>query len=214
MKKINVMDRVYAANEEWAEANRNLLKENGSVMLNLIGSPGAGKTALIEQTIPRVSDFRSPAVIEGDLATSRDADRVRKTGAPAYQINTGSGCHLNARLVNTALLDLYKKGGHDLIFVENVGNLVCPAEFDIGEHAKIAVLSVAEGDDKIEKYPLLFARASALVVTKIDLLAHTDFRTEKVKRDYERLNKRGRTFIVDNLRGDGFDGWIEFLKRL
>ena len=209
--KIKVMERVLAANDAWAAENRDLLRKSGAAMLNLIGSPGSGKTALLERTIALLGPELRIGVIEGDLATLKDARRIERTGAPVYQINTGSTCHLNANLVNVALRELFAEGDLDIVFVENVGNLVCPSEFDIGEDAKVAVLSVTEGDDKVEKYPVLFRKAGALVVTKTDLLEHTDFRMGEATGAFRKLNPSAPVFTLDSLSGDGFGPWTDFL---
>lgn len=212
--KIQLMDRVLGANDAWAEENRKLLAARGAVMLNLIGSPGAGKTALLEKTIERLAGRVAVAVIEGDVATSRDAERIEKTGAPVVQINTGDGCHLAANAVHEAVKALPAEAASRIIFVENVGNLICPAEFDLGEWGKVAVLSVAEGDDKVEKYPLLFSVARAVVITKISLLPHTNFRLGDAEAQLRRLNPRAPIFTLDNLTGNGFEPWLAFVFRL
>ena len=211
--KITLMDRVLDANEAWAEENRIALAGRGVVMFNLIGSPGAGKTTLLEKTIRLLSGGAGVAVIEGDVATSRDAERIGKAGAPVVQINTGDGCHLGANAVHAALKELCAARAPKIVFVENVGNLICPAEFDLGEWGKIAVLSVTEGDDKVEKYPLLFSLARALVVTKIGLLPHTNFRMGEAEKEFRRVNRDAPIFALDSLSGDGFGLWIEFVRR-
>lgn len=209
--EIRVMDRVLAANDAWASENRKFLKENGIKMVNLIGSPGAGKTTLLERTIDHLKEHIKIGVIEGDIATTKDAKRIQKKGIPVYQINTGTACHLDANLVNVAIKDIHKDNKLKLIMVENIGNLVCPAEFDIGEDAKIAVLSVTEGDDKVEKYPLLFSEAEVLIVSKAGLLQHTNFNLDYVIEAYKRLNPKAVSFVVDSLTGEGFDAWIGFI---
>ena len=211
--EIKVMDKVLAANDAWAAENRKLLGGKSITMLNFIGSPGAGKTTLLERTIDMLAGSCALGVIEGDIATTRDAERIQKKGVPVYQINTGTACHLDAHLVNAALQDLCAGSALDLILVENIGNLVCPAEFDIGEHAKIAVLSVTEGDDKVEKYPLLFSEARALVITKTGLLPHTNFNMEHVIDVYRKLNQPAFSFAVDSLSGEGFEGWTAFVRK-
>ncbi len=145
--EIKVMNKVLAANDAWAQENRAVLKNAGVLMVNLIGSPGAGKTALLEATIEKLKMKFKLGVVEGDIATTKDAERIQKKGVPVCQINTGTACHLDANLVNSAIKEVSGEVKLDIIFVENIGNLVCPAEFDIGERAKIAVLSVTEGDD-------------------------------------------------------------------
>jgi hydrogenase nickel incorporation protein HypB len=209
--KIKLMDRVLEANDAWAEENRKFLAARGAVMFNLIGSPGAGKTTLLEKTIGLLAEKAGIAVIEGDVATSRDAERIGRAGAPVVQINTGDGCHLGANAVNAALNELCAAGAPKVVFVENVGNLICPAEFDLGEWAKIAVLSVAEGDDKVEKYPLLFSLVRALVITKTGLLPHTNFRMAEAEAQFRRINRDAPIFALDSLSGDGVGPWMEFV---
>jgi len=212
VKTIRVKDNILAANDAWAKKNRRFLAEKGITMLNIIGSPGAGKTALLEKTFEMVKKTIKVGVIEGDLETDKDARRIHKKGVAVVQINTGNACHLDAHVVNRALARLCKKREFNLIFVENIGNLVCPAEFDIGEAAKIAVLSTPEGDDKVEKYPLIFSRCVAVVISKSDLLNVTDFRVERALKNYKRINKQGVAFVLDSLSGKGTGQWIHFLK--
>jgi hydrogenase nickel incorporation protein HypB len=210
--EIKVMNKVLEANDAWAQENRSLLKKGNVLMVNLIGSPGAGKTALLEATLDRLKDKFRSGVIEGDIATTRDAERIQKKGVPVCQINTGTACHLDANLVNSAIQQISADSKFDIIFVENIGNLVCPAEFDIGERAKIAVLSVTEGDDKIEKYPLLFSEAKALVITKMSLHPHTNFNLERAEKEFRKLNPSAPIFRVDSLKGEGLAPWIELLS--
>jgi len=209
--EIKVMNKVLAANDAWAQENRALLKKSGVLMVNLIGSPGAGKTALLEMTLEHLKGKLVAGVIEGDIATTRDAERIQKKGVPVCQINTGTACHLDANLVNGAINQISGEVKFDIIFVENIGNLVCPAEFDIGEHAKIAVLSVTEGDDKIEKYPLLFSQARALVITKMALHGFTNFDLARSQVEFRKLNPSAPIFKVDSLKGEGVEPWIQFL---
>lgn len=211
--KIKTMDRVLGANDAWAVENRAFLARQGAHMLNIIGSPGAGKTTLLERTIDMLKKKYRIGVIEGDIATRKDAQRIQKKGVPVYQINTGNACHLDANLVNSALKELCKKRKFDCIFVENIGNLVCPAEFDIGEHGKVAVLSVAEGDDKVEKYPLLFSEAKMVVISKTGLLAHTNFNIARTRAAIKRLNKKALVSEVDSLSGSGFGAWTDYIER-
>lgn len=172
--QIPVVRNVLEANEKMAAHVRRLLSDKGILTLNLISSPGAGKTTLLERTLRDLAGEFRMAVVEGDLQTDNDARRVAATGAQAVQINTDGGCHLDSNMVLTALESL-NLDGVDILFIENVGNLVCPVEFDCGEDAKVALLSVTEGDDKPEKYPLLFNLAKAMVLNKIDLLPYVDF---------------------------------------
>jgi hydrogenase nickel incorporation protein HypB len=212
--EIKVMNKILAANDAWAQENRALLKKNNVLMVNLIGSPGAGKTSLLEATLGLLKDKYRVGVIEGDIATTKDAERIQKKGVSVCQINTGTACHLDANLVNSAIRDIHGDTKLDIIFVENIGNLVCPAEFDIGERAKIAVLSVTEGDDKVEKYPLLFSEAKALVITKMTLHPHTNFNLDYAEKAFRKLNLLAPIFRVDSLKGEGITPWVEFLSSL
>ena len=186
--QIPVVRNVLEANEKIAASVREKLRERKILALNLISSPGAGKTTLLERTLHDLAGEFRMAVIEGDLQTDNDARRVAATGAQAVQINTDGGCHLDSNMIMTAMesLDL---DGVDILFIENVGNLVCPVEFDCGEDAKVALLSVTEGDDKPEKYPLLFNLAKAMVLNKVDLLPYVDFDRERARDFATRLNK-------------------------
>jgi len=209
-RKISVRKSVFAADERYALKIRELLGDRGILMLNIIGSPGAGKTTLLENTIKKLP-FKV-AVIEGDVATSRDAERIAKAGAPAIQINTQGGCHLEAHLVWKALQDMPLKD-LDIIFVENVGNLVCPAEFDLGEDHKVAVCSVPEGPDKPLKYPHLFYRAGAVLLTKVDFLEHFNFDRELFWGDVKRLNPHALQVEVASPQGRGIGEWIEIIDK-
>ncbi|MDR2668818.1 MAG: hydrogenase nickel incorporation protein HypB [Desulfovibrio sp.] len=200
-------------NDAEAAQLRALFAQRGVAVLNIIGSPGAGKTALLERTFRDLGGTFSMAVIEGDPQTDNDARRIVAAGGKAVQINTGGGCHLDAALVRNALNDLDLEA-LDLLFIENVGNLVCPVEFDCGEDCKVALLSVPEGDDKPEKYPLLFNLAAVMVLNKIDLLPHTDFNIERATRSAGRLNGKLATLPLSCRTGEGLDGWYDFLRRL
>lgn len=211
--QIPVVRNVLEANEKLAEQVRARLDPGRILALNLISSPGAGKTTLLERTLADLSGEFRMAVIEGDLQTDNDARRVAATGAQAVQINTEGGCHLNSSMILQALdnLDL---DGLDILFIENVGNLVCPVEFDCGEDAKIALLSVAEGDDKPEKYPLLFNLARAMLLNKIDLLPHVDFDVRRARDFATRLNHDLAVFEVSCRNGQGLDGWYDWLRAM
>lgn len=208
-RRISIRQSVMAADEKIAGVLRQELSERKILMLNLIGSPGAGKTALLEATLKQAR-FRS-AVIEGDIATSRDADRIALTGTRAVQINTRGGCHLESHLVRKAMKELDLEG-LDVIFIENVGNLVCPAEFDLGEDMKVAVSSVPEGPDKPLKYPHLFSLAGAVLLTKADLVRHIGFDREVFWGDVEQLNPRARKLELSSLEGSGIPEWIELIE--
>jgi hydrogenase nickel incorporation protein HypB len=178
--------------------------------VNLVSSPGSGKTTLLEQTVTAMADRIPLAVIEGDLQTSRDAERIRATGVPAVQVNTGSGCHLDAHMVQHALEEL-QPPKNSIVFIENVGNLVCPALFDLGEHLKAVIVSVTEGDDKPVKYPTMFHQARVCIINKIDLLPHVTFDVEACKDFARKINPELTFFEMSALRGDGMDDWIEWL---
>ena len=211
--QIPVVRNVLEANEKMAVHVRRLLSEKGILALNLISSPGAGKTTLLERTLSDLAGEFRMAVVEGDLQTDNDARRVAATGAQAVQINTDGGCHLDSNMILTSLesLDLT---GVDILFIENVGNLVCPVEFDCGEDAKVALLSVAEGDDKPEKYPLLFNLAKALVLNKTDLLPYVDFDLVRARNFATKLNKSLDIFEVSCRKGDGLEGWYNWLRSM
>ena len=209
--QIPVVRNVLEANEKMAAQVRGRLR--GILTLNLISSPGAGKTSLLERTLRDLAGEFRMAVIEGDLQTDNDARRVAATGAQAVQINTDGGCHLDSNMISKALdaLDLSQV---DILFIENVGNLVCPVEFDCGEDAKVALLSVTEGDDKPEKYPLLFNLARAMILNKVDLLPHVDFDMARARAFATRLNKELAVFEVSCRNGEGLEGWYDWLRRM
>ena len=211
--QIPVVRNVLEANEKMADNVRRLLTEKGILSLNLISSPGAGKTTLLERTLSDLAGEFRMAVVEGDLQTDNDARRVAATGAQAVQINTDGGCPLDSNMILTSLesLDLT---GVDILFIENVGNLVCPVEFDCGEDAKVALLSVAEGDDKPEKYPLLFNLAKAMVLNKVDLLPYVDFDLARARNFATKLNKNLDIFEVSCRKGDGLEGWYNWLRSM
>lgn len=211
--QIPVVRNILEANEKMAAIARKKLSDAGILSLNLISSPGAGKTSLLERTLRDLSGEFKMAVIEGDLQTDNDARRVAATGAQAVQINTEGGCHLDSNLVLAALENI-NLAGLDILFIENVGNLVCPVEFDCGEDAKVAILSVAEGDDKPEKYPLLFHLAKALILNKIDLLPHVDFDVARARGFATKLNSGLEIFEVSCRTGSGLDAWYDWLRRM
>ncbi|HUK64646.1 MAG TPA: hydrogenase nickel incorporation protein HypB [Dongiaceae bacterium] len=210
MTELTVRERVLAANEEAAATLRERFLLNRTLAVNLISSPGSGKTTLLEATIARLARELRLAAIDGDIATERDADRLRRMGIPAHQILTGGACHLDARQVRAAV----EPGTFDeteILFIENVGNLICPTAYDLGEDFKVVLLSVAEGDDKPFKYPAIFARATVCVITKIDLLPHVDFDRTAVLEQVATLNPGGRVLQVSARRGDGIDEWCRLL---
>lgn len=201
---------VLARNDRRAARNRGWLAGRGVVALNLLSSPGAGKTTLLERTL-RAFDADAMCVIEGDQATENDAVRIRAAGGRAIQINTGTGCHLEAESVGRAIEQLAPATG-SLLFIENVGNLVCPALFDLGEQAKVVIVSVTEGDDKPLKYPYAFHAADVCVLGKIDLLPHVPFDVARFWDGVRQVNPKLRHFEVSALRGDGLDDWYAWLR--
>ncbi len=209
--EIPVIRNILEANEHTAAQLRALFAQSNLLVLNLISSPGAGKTTLLERTLTDLKSEFSMAVVEGDLQTSNDAKRVAATGAKAVQINTEGGCHLNSAMVLDAVshLDLHQT---DILFIENVGNLVCPVEFDCGEDHKIALLSVPEGDDKPEKYPLLFTLSTAMVLNKTDLLPHVDFDVKRAHRFAANLNSTLAFFPLSCRTGEGLENWYHWLR--
>jgi len=210
MARIDVVSNVLQRNEDAAERNRQLLSAAGVLAVNLISAPGSGKTSLLEQTLRRMQD-RQCAVLVGDLQTSRDAERLAGAGVHAVQINTGEGCHLSADQVSAGLERLELQG-LSIIFIENVGNMVCPVSFDLGEHRRVALLSVPEGDDKVAKYPTLFQAADVIVLNKVDLLGILDFDPGRVRADIAKLNTRAPLLCVSAKSGEGMAAWIDWLR--
>jgi len=215
MQKIDVGKKILSANEEYALKNSQILTEQKKLCLNMISSPGSGKTTILTRTISELKDKIKIGVIEGDIQTDLDAEKIRATKAPVVQINTNGACHLSAAQINSAL-DNLPLSGLDLIFIENVGNLVCPSAFELGETGKIAVLSVAEGDDKPAKYPAIFAKSKVLLINKIDLLTpggQVDFDIERVKADARKLNKGIEIFPISAKTGEGMTNWYDWLVK-
>lgn len=209
--EINVGRSILEANDQNAAKLKQRFDEAGFLVLNIISSPGSGKTSLLERTLTYLKGRFNMAVIEGDVVTDNDARRVAATGAQAVQVNTDGGCHLDAAMVEKALphLDL---DGLDILFVENVGNLVCPAEFAVGEDFKVALLSTTEGDDKPEKYPVLFELANVMIINKTDLLPYVDFDMDRAWTFACKLNKNLAMFPVSCRTGDGLEKWYEWLE--
>lgn len=213
LKKVEVGKKILSANEEFALKNTQLLTEQKKLCLNMISSPGSGKTTILTGTITDLKDKLKIGVIEGDIQTDIDAQRIKATKAPVVQINTAGACHLSASQIASALEDL-PIADLDLIFIENVGNLVCPSAFELGETAKIVVLSVAEGDDKPAKYPGIFAKSKVMLINKIDLLESTaqlDFDIERAKTDARKLNKDIEIFPISAKTGAGMADWCDWL---
>jgi len=203
---------VLAKSTEVAFENRETLRDLGLYTVNLMSAPGAGKTTLLEQTIAALRDELRIGVIEGDMHTRLDADRIERYGVPVVQVNTGGSCHLDAHQVHEALHHL-PLTELDLLFIENVGNLVCPAEFDLGEHDRVMLLSVTEGHDKPRKYPVMFHTAQALLLTKLDLLPHVDFDAEAAEREAQGLNIDLTVLRLSCRSGEGMAGWYDWLRR-
>jgi hydrogenase nickel incorporation protein HypB len=214
-KTVEVHESLLAENNRQAAENREHIENMGAFAINLISSPGSGKTTLLEKTIERLGRELRIGVIEGDIETERDAERIRAKGVPAVQITTGGACHLDARLVHQGLHELEHQNHHrgfDLIFIENVGNLVCPATFDLGEHERIVLVSVPEGSDKPAKYPKAFTSSQLFLITKTDLLPHFDFSLDEARREARRLNPELTVFELSATTGAGLDAWLNHLR--
>jgi hydrogenase nickel incorporation protein HypB len=211
--KVKVATRILEANDRIAVENRKVFDDSGVYVINLMSAPGAGKTSLIERTIKELNTKLTIGVIEGDIAGTDDAQRIENLGISVVQINTGSACHLDANMINEAIVDLPLKD-IDLLIVENVGNLVCPAEFKVGENMKAMILSMTEGDDKPLKYPLMFQESSALILNKIDLLPYTNANIEKIKTNSLSLNPSLKVFEVSCKTGAGITEWAEWLQSM
>ncbi len=210
MSKVKVVAKILEANERIALENRSVFEKAGVFVINLMSAPGAGKTSLLEKTLSDPSGLRI-GVIEGDIAGTDDADRIERLGAPVVQINTGGACHLDANMINEVLTDL-PLNELDVLFIENVGNLVCPAEFRVGEDIKVMILSITEGHDKPLKYPLMFQESAALILNKTDLAPYTDADISKIRRDALSLNPGLQIFEVSCRTGDGIAEWLSWLR--
>jgi len=208
--KINVMSDILKANDLLAQGIRKELEGRGVVSWNIMGSPGSGKTSILEHLIPLLPPQAKPAVIEGDLATSKDAERIAKTGVQSTQINTDGACHLDAAMLRSAL-NRINFDGISVLFIENVGNLVCPSGFDLGENGRIIVLSVTEGDDKPEKYPSMFRTANLVLLNKIDLQMQTDFDTERFSEGMKKINPDAKILHVSAVNETGFDQLVQWV---
>ena len=208
--KISVVKNILEANQRIAEENRRRFEENGLMVINLMSSPGAGKTTLLEKTIHLLKDKHKIGVVEGDIQSTYDAERIGRTGAPVVQINTGGACHLDGNMVQEALKNLDIRS-LNLLFIENVGNLVCPAEFHLGEDFKAMILSVAEGDDKPLKYPLMFQESRVLLINKIDLLPFCDCNVDLMEERALKINPSLKIFRVSCRTGEGLEKWIGWL---
>ena len=209
--EIKVLKDILGANEQIARQNRQLLDKNGVFAVNLMSSPGAGKTSLILEMIKQLKGETGIGVIEGDVSSSVDAEIIGKEGVPAIQINTGGECHLDANMTQRAL-DSMQLQDIDLLIIENVGNLICTAEFAIGAHKNVVIASTPEGDDKPLKYPLIFTVADVVLINKIDLLPHLQFDTMAYKKAVKNLNDRAEIFEVSCTTGQGIDQWLAWLQ--
>lgn len=210
-RMVQIEQNILSKNDGYAQINRLLFRQRGILALNLVSSPGSGKTALLTRTLTALRGEFDLAVIEGDQETSLDADRIRATGVRSVQVNTGKGCHLDAHMVGHAITELDPQQG-GVLFIENVGNLVCPAAFDLGEAHKVAILSVTEGEDKPLKYPDMFHAADVMLINKIDLLPHLDFDVERCIDAALRVNSDLQILLVSARSGEGLDAWYEWLR--
>ncbi len=209
--KVSVVKNILEANTRIAQQNRALFDEKGVTVMNLMSSPGAGKTTLLEKTIEALKQDLRVGVIEGDIQSSQDAERIAAKGIPVVQINTGGACHLDGNMIRDTF-DEFNFDDLDLLVVENVGNLVCPAEFQVGEDFKAMILSVTEGDDKPAKYPLMFRESSVLLINKIDLLPYVDCSLEKIKEEALKINPHLHIFEISCKTGEGLESWFRWLK--
>lgn len=214
MHDILIEEKILAENDDLAIKNRRALKERGIFSINMVSAPGAGKTTLIEKLIPGLNDkVKGIAVIEGDLETEIDAQRLRKFDIPVKQITTGKVCHLDAHMISNALPWLFANRGIGLLIIENVGNMVCPAEFDLGEDMMVTVLSATEGDDKPLKYPAIFNASDALVINKMDLAKHTNFSIEKAKENALSINPYLEIFETSCFTNEGIEELVKFIAK-
>ena len=211
VKVLTIKEDILGANTEIARRNQERLDKHAALTINVMSSPGAGKTSLILQTINKLKPKTRVAVIEGDVASKVDADKVHQQGVPVIQINTAGGCHLDANMTEKALNNLPLEKV-DLLFIENVGNLICPAEFALGEHKKVMILSAPEGDDKPYKYPLMFTEADVVLVNKVDLMPHLDFNITTFNQAVTGLNPAVKIFQVSCKTGEGLEAWFSWLE--
>jgi hydrogenase nickel incorporation protein HypB len=208
--KIQVLNNILEMNDSYAAENRRIFEANNAFAVNMMSSPGSGKTTLLERTLERLDPSRV-AIIEGDMQTTKDAERLERFGCQIVQISTGNACHLDGKMIHDALADLDLSDVR-LLVIENVGNLVCPAEFRVGEDAKIVVLSVTEGEDKPLKYPLMFREATVCIFNKIDLLPHLDFSLEEARENARQINPQLHFLSISCKTGEGLDEWTNWLK--
>jgi len=209
--KVSVVKNILEANDRIAQENRAIFDEKGLLVFNLMSSPGAGKTSLLEKTIDALKDDLNIGVIEGDIQSSQDAERIAEKGIPAVQINTGGACHLDGNMIRDTFKE-FDFDALDLLVVENVGNLVCPAEFKVGEDFKAMILSVTEGEDKPAKYPLMFRESKVLLINKIDLLPYVDCSVDRIREEALRINPEMVIFEVSCKTGGGLEAWYDWLR--
>lgn len=212
VERVDIKENILGKNEAFAIENKKLFEEKKLFVMNVMSSPGAGKTTFLTETIKRLKDRYKIGVIEGDVASKIDAERISRTGIPVVQVNTGGACHLDASMVRKAAEHL-PLDGLEIIIIENVGNLVCPAEWSLGENLKVVLLSVPEGDDKPIKYPLMFSSADVLLITKIDLLPHFNFNLKEVEKVVRGLNPSVKIIKMSSVTLEGYDEWIDELER-
>lgn len=208
--EIKILKNIMKRNEDLAGENTALFDGHGILAVNIMSSPGAGKTAILEKAIPMLLEEFRIAVIEGDLMTSRDAERINALGIPVVQINTEGGCHLDANMINQALQQ-FNLEDLDLVIIENVGNLVCPSTYNLGEHEKVVVLSVPEGDDKPGKYPIMFQEAGICLLNKIDLLPYSNFNIYSFVKDVKSINPNMEIIMTSAITGEGLEQWCQWL---
>ena len=211
MREIKVVTNILQTNEEITAKNKKVLDEKGIFVINLMSSPGSGKTSILEKLVAKLKDEVSIAVIEGDIYTTKDAERIEAQGVPVVQINTGGACHLDGEMIKGALNSL-NLDGVELLVIENVGNLVCPAEFEIGEDIKVSVLSTTEGNDKPLKYPLMFEKSGVVILNKIDLIEFTNFNKEEFYRDIKSLNANALVFETSCTKDQGLNDICNWVK--
>lgn len=209
MKSISIQKRILQSNTEFAEKNRKLLKEKGIFTVNIFGSPGAGKTSILEKILKNMKDTISIGVIEGDLYTTKDGERIEGQGVPVVQINTCGACHLDAAMIENSIQNMDVED-LDLIFIENIGNLVCPASYDLGENCRVTVLSIAEGNDKPLKYPFIFQQSEAVILNKMDIIKFTDFNIDEFYEDIYSLNKDIKVFLLSARSEEGIEELCEY----
>lgn len=209
--KINLQEDVLKNQNSAAAFNRETFKSHNILVINVMSSPGAGKTTLLEETVKALRNEFNIAVIEGDLATDRDAERLRALGIKTVQINTVGGCHLDARMIAKTLSE-FEMNDLDILFIENIGNLVCPAGYDLGQDYKVVILSVPEGNDKIPKYPIMFRRTDLTLINKVDLLPFVSFSLEEAEKDLEAINPQAQLQVLSAQTGEGVEKWVQWIK--